>query len=104
MAEESKGEQDTCRILLEDYGVINKKLEAASDTGWPDRMFLIPGGKPVYIEFKAPGEDLEPKQAYVHNTLKKLGYNVQVHNNVKEAVAAVVKAMRDAMKIKKGKS
>ena len=31
-------------------------------TGWPDVLFLIPGGRSLFIEFKAPGNEPTKKQ------------------------------------------
>lgn len=65
------------------------KLIEGSETGWPDGIFLIPGGRPLFIEFKWPGEEPEPKQIYMHTLLRNLGYDVEVHDNVEEALAAI---------------
>lgn len=65
------------------------KLIEGSETGWPDTLFLIPGGRPLFIEFKWPGERPEPKQVYMITLLHNLGYDVQVHDNVEEALDAI---------------
>ena len=31
-------------------------------TGWPDDIILIPGGRPLFIEFKAPAAKLPPSR------------------------------------------
>lgn len=45
---ESKIEQKVCRDALR-MGVRNLKLNVTGQTGWPDRMFLIPGGRALFI-------------------------------------------------------
>jgi len=65
------------------------KLVAGSDTGRPDDLFLIPYGQPLFIEFKWQAWEPEPKQEYWHQILESLGYVVQVHNNVEEALTAI---------------
>ena len=45
-------------------------------TGWPDDIFLIPGGRPLFIEFKAPGELPTPIQQHRAGELWELGYDV----------------------------
>lgn len=65
------------------------KLVRGSETGRPDDLFLIPGGRPLFIEFKWEAMQLEPKQEYWHKILEDLGYDVQVHNNVEQALAAI---------------
>lgn len=66
-------------------GITGSKLKIVGDDGYPDRIFWIPGGKPLFIEFKRPGEEPRPKQVYVHNMLRKLGYFVEVCDNVEGA-------------------
>jgi hypothetical protein len=87
-------ERRVCRRVLEEYGVSNIKINTMSNTGYPDRLFFIPGGKPLLVEFKAVDEEPSPKQSFIHAQLIKLGYDVQVHDDEVEAVEAVIKAMR----------
>lgn len=65
------------------------KLIRGSDTGRPDDLFFIPHGRPLLIEFKWGDLQPEPKQEYWHKILKDLGYDVQIHNNVDEALTAI---------------
>lgn len=65
------------------------KLVAGSETGRPDDLFLIPEGRPLFIEFKWGELTPDPKQVYWHGILESLGYDVQVHNNVEQALAAI---------------
>lgn len=65
------------------------KLIEGSETGWPDTMYLIPGGKPLFHEYKWPGQKPEPKQVYMHTLLRNLGYDVEIHDNVEKAIAAI---------------
>jgi hypothetical protein len=43
--------------------------------GWPD-VEIIKDGRTVRLEFKAPGEKLDPLQEYVHELIKKAGGEV----------------------------
>jgi hypothetical protein len=46
-------------------GIMSVKFTPAGSNGWPDRMFILPGtGTVVFIEFKAPGEELRTLQEY----------------------------------------
>jgi hypothetical protein len=65
------------------------KLTRGSETGRPDDLFLIPGGRPLFIEFKWGELAPDPKQEYWHGILKDLSYDVQVHNSVEQALAAI---------------
>lgn len=66
----------TCDRARDELGILSIKLQLRYDAGWPDAMFLVPGGRPVLMEFKLPGKELEPLQVYRRNVLKKLGYDV----------------------------
>jgi uncharacterized protein YyaL (SSP411 family) len=77
-------------------GVRGIKLNIKSSTGWPDRMFLIPGGRPLFIEFKKPGEKPTKKQLHIHTLLRELGYQVEVHDDATTAVQAIAKALEAA--------
>jgi hypothetical protein len=47
--------------------------------GWagvPDRLILIPGGRVVFVEMKAPGKPLRPIQEKRKRDLEKLGFEV----------------------------
>lgn len=85
---ESSIERKACSEAKK-LGVRNVKMNTLSDTGWPDRMFLIPGGRPLFIEFKRPGGELSPKQQYVHDLLKSLGYTVETHDNVATVLTTI---------------
>jgi hypothetical protein len=89
--EKSRIENPVVKRALEDLGVpsIPIKLVRGSETGRPDDLFLIPHGRPLFIEFKWEAWELEPKQEYWHRVLEDLGYEVQVHNNVVEALTAI---------------
>ena len=96
MAEESKIERRACDRALDELGVTNSKLVTPGRTGFPDRIFYIPGGKPLLIEFKRPGEEPKPMQLYIHQLLRQLKYNVKVCDNVEDAVRYVREALHAA--------
>jgi len=66
--------------------------------GWPDFLYLIEGGVPFFIEYKAKGKKPTKLQKRRIETLEKLGYDVEVHDDPVEAIAAIctlVEASRD---------
>lgn len=65
------------------------KLNVMFSRGWPDRLILIPGGRPLFIEFKRPGEELTDLQREIHEFLKSLGYEVEVHTSAETAIESV---------------
>ncbi|MGL9751795.1 MAG: VRR-NUC domain-containing protein [Symbiopectobacterium sp.] len=44
----------------------------------PDRIVLLPGGRMVFVECKAPGEKPRPEQLREHERLRALGFTVVV--------------------------
>lgn len=52
------------------------KLNIRGQSGWPDRLVLIPGGRPLLVELKRVREDLEPLQVHRREELVALGYTV----------------------------
>ena len=90
---ESKIEKKACALILEYLGIHGSKLTTPGDTGYPDRIFWLPGGRPLLIEFKRPGELPSEKQLKVHKTLKSLGYLVEVCDDALDALMLVVEVL-----------
>lgn len=90
-------EEDACAKALA-LGVINVKMKAAGHNGWPDRMFMIPGGRPLLIEFKNVGESPPPLQQVMHRRLKHYGYQVEVCDSVDEAIGYIKRALSRSIK------
>lgn len=79
------------------YGILGSKLKILGETGYPDRVFWIPGGKPLLIEFKRPGEEPKVDQQRVHKMLLPLGYNLEVHKDYGTAIEAITRAVETAL-------
>jgi hypothetical protein len=90
MNPETKIENKAVELVYKYLGIKGTKLTTPGATGYPDRIFWVPGGKPLLIEFKAPGEKSRPKQRQIHKELKSLGYRVEVHDNEVTAFQAVI--------------
>ena len=65
-------------------------------SGWPDAMLLIPGGKPLFIEFKRPGALPSTLQAHRIKVLRELGYACEVCDSRDSARAAITQALESA--------
>lgn len=52
------------------------KWVSPGNRGVPDRLVILPGGRTVFIEMKAPGKPLEPLQRKWAKTLSSLGHEV----------------------------
>jgi hypothetical protein len=86
---EAQIEQIACSRILNKFGITSVKLTPTQSTGYPDRIFWLPGGKPLMIEFKRPGEKLRAKQEHVIGQLRTLGYDVKICVSPKQAVDTV---------------
>jgi len=97
MRREKVHERKACKWALEERGVPNVKLlHPGGETGWPDRLFFIPGGRILLIEFKEVGYEPEPRQVYVHNLLRALGYEVETCDSLAAAKEAIDRALATA--------
>ncbi len=65
------------RTEIEKFGGVCWKF-VSSVSGVPDRICLLPGGRVVFVELKAPGAKPRPIQKYIHNKMKNLGFPVVV--------------------------
>lgn len=69
------------RKLVEEIkkvGGLCLKLNSTSMNGLPDRLILLPKGKAVFAELKAPGKKPTANQRYVHRKLMSLEFPVYV--------------------------
>lgn len=62
------------RIAVESIGGKMPKWVSPGNRGVPDRIALLPGGRTVYVEMKAPGKPLEPLQRKWRKTLLAMGH------------------------------
>lgn len=94
---ESSIETAVVRDVLKHYGLRGIKMKLNYDAGWPDRLFLFPGGDCFWIEFKQPGEPLRKKQEQRINWLIALGHDVEVHTTYDDAMRAISERVSNAL-------
>ncbi len=70
------------------------KFESPGNNGVPDRLILLPGGKVVFAELKAPGKKPTPLQLVQHRRIQELGFVVWVIDS-KPGVDALMTALRE---------
>lgn len=63
------------------------KFVSPSFSGMPDRLVLLPDGKIVFVEVKAPGQKPRPLQVSRHAKLRRMGFRVYVLDSVRNIVA-----------------
>jgi len=69
------------------------KFISPGNSGVPDRLVLLPGGRCIFVELKAPGKEPTPIQFLQHKKLRALGFNVLVIDS-KEMVDEFIKKLR----------
>lgn len=65
------------------------KFVSPGMSGVPDRIVLLPGGRIVFVELKAPGKKLRALQEYRVKELKALGFEVKVIDSVEGVIKFV---------------
>ncbi|SCK04334.1 VRR-NUC domain [uncultured Clostridium sp.] len=66
------------------------KFVSPGVSGVPDRIVLLPGGKVVFIELKAPGKKLRPIQELRKKEFNKLGFDIRVIDSI-EKISELIK-------------
>ena len=74
-------------------GAMCLKFESPGFTGVPDRIILLPDGLIAFAELKAPGKTERPRQVYVQDKLRAMGYRVFSAVDSYEAVEKVVEEL-----------
>jgi hypothetical protein len=73
--------------------VIRLSFSRGATVGWPDNLFLVPGGLPLFLEFKAPGKTPTPMQTYRATLLWELGYDIRWTDSADAARAFLASRM-----------
>jgi len=73
------------RCQVRKRGGLALKLICPGRAGVPDRLILMPGGQVCFAETKDLGKKPRPRQRYVHDRLRALGFAVFVPDS-REAV------------------
>lgn len=82
----------TLSKYVNDKGGIAVKLLSQFVNGLPDRMYLLPGGRALFVEFKSTGKKPTRIQEHIIGRIRKLGFTVLVLDSPvawKEAVSVV---------------
>lgn len=80
------------RDKVKRLGGIAYKFVSPGNAGVPDRLVLMPGGRIVFVELKAPGKKSTPLQRLQQKRISDLGFDVRVLDD-KAKVDAFIKEM-----------
>jgi hypothetical protein len=72
-----------------------RKLNGQGFRSWPDRIFFGLGARVLFVEYKRPGGVPTPAQTKVHETLRALGFEVQVDDCRTRAVDRIAAFARN---------
>ena len=86
---EKKSVEEPVVKYAQRLGVLVLKVNPLWSAGWPDRVFFIPGGRPLFIEFKRPGGKTSKKQEEIIGKLRGSGYDVEIIDKVEEGKDAI---------------
>lgn len=70
-----------CRAVKR-CGAVALKYSNGNETGFPDRMVLLPNGNVLWVEFKSKGKHPSPVQCVRKLQLENLGHEVYVVDSV----------------------
>jgi len=69
---------------IKKIGGIALKFTSPGVAGVPDRIVLLPHGKIIFVELKAPGKKPSPMQEYRAKEYRALGFDVRCIDSVKK--------------------
>lgn len=75
---------------IKDLGGMYLKFVCPSFTGVPDRLILLPGARLVFVELKKPGGKERPRQVYVQERIRRLGFTVFSAVDTPERIQEVI--------------
>ncbi len=78
-------EKAVCR-WAKNHDIWSWKLTIAGWTGLPDRLFIYPNCRLVFIEFKATGKKATPLQSMVQEKLRRRGFEVHTVDNKEDGI------------------
>jgi len=91
---EKKIERTVCDYARS-RGVEAYKFTSPARSAVPDRLFIAPGGRIWFCEFKREGEKPTIPQAREHQRLRVLGVRVYVIDNIDDGKAMIAEMLGD---------
>ncbi len=88
---------------VESCGGICLKFMSHSETGYPDRLLLLPRGRMAWVEVKSKGEKPRLIQEVRMARLRRMGFRVYVADS-REKVDEIVRAAAEPLHTEKGEN
>ena len=70
-------------------GLLVYKFTSPARAAVPDRLFILPGGRMFFCEFKREGQKPTPAQEREHKRLRAYGVSVWVIDNVDDGLSMI---------------
>ena len=72
------------RIEIKKINGMCLKFVPMHHVGFPDRICLLPKGICVFVELKSPNKKPKKIQIWVHNSLRKMGFDVLIIDSLEK--------------------
>ena len=79
-----KAIEQKLRTELKAKGGLALKFVSPGTVGVPDRVVFVQGGGVYFVELKAPGKGLSPKQIKMAGVLERFGHKVRVIDSLEK--------------------
>lgn len=76
--------EKTIRLKVEKLGGKSYKFISTNNSGVPDRLIILPGGKIAFVEVKSTGEKPRKLQEVIIGRLRALGCKVYVIDRLEQ--------------------
>lgn len=86
-----KATESYLRNEVRNAGGTAYKFVSPGNTGVPDRLVCLPGGKVLFVELKSEGRKSTEKQRQQQDKLRALGFKVYSDIDTKEKVRELLK-------------
>lgn len=93
-----ESEKDTEKYLRDEIKKIGGtayKFVSPGNTGVPDRVVCLPGGRAIFIELKSEGRRSTPNQKRQQQKLRALGFDVYADVDTKTKVDEIVRVLKN---------
>lgn len=76
-------------------GVLRETFGKSMQGEWPGAIFLLPGGKPLFVKFKSRGKNPTARQQQKIDILDEADYEVAVIDDIEEGINLVEEYLYD---------
>ena len=86
------------RKLVEEcrkHGLLCLKFSSSTDTGFPDRLILVDGGRASWVEVKSAGKKPRKAQIIRHEQLRAMGFPVYVIDHTSQIETILEELIND---------